>query len=123
MVRCSVAACPPWWPTHMPWMSYRCVAMLSIGNWWLNSTIIDFRGSVACWRDATVTIVAGQPQQPKLNVSLLLSSPAQVAVGARHAALTTRGGEVYTWGAGVGGNMGNGTSAGSNHPQQVRVAV
>jgi hypothetical protein len=44
----------------------------------------------------------------------------QVAVGARHAALTTRGGEVYTWGAGAGGNMGNGTSAGSNYPQQVR---
>jgi alpha-tubulin suppressor-like RCC1 family protein len=45
----------------------------------------------------------------------------QVAVGARHAALLTRGGEVYTWGAGLGGTMGNGTSCGSNFPQQVRV--
>lgn len=44
----------------------------------------------------------------------------QVAVGPRHAALLTRGGEVYTWGA---GNMGNGTSAGSNYPQQVRVPL
>lgn len=47
----------------------------------------------------------------------------QVAVGASHAALTTRGGEVYTWGAGLGGNMGNGTGCGSNHPQQVIVVV
>lgn len=43
----------------------------------------------------------------------------QVAVGPRHAALLTRGGEVYSWGAGLGGNMGNGTAAGSNYPQQV----
>jgi alpha-tubulin suppressor-like RCC1 family protein len=43
----------------------------------------------------------------------------QVAVGAYHAALMTRGGEVYTWGAGLGGIMGNGTACGSNHPQQV----
>jgi hypothetical protein len=47
----------------------------------------------------------------------------QVAVGPRHAALLTRGGEVYTWGSGMGGNGGNGTAAGSNHPQQVRVLL
>lgn len=42
-------------------------------------------------------------------------------MGARHAALMTRGGEVYTWGAGLGGIMGNGTACGSNYPQQVCV--
>jgi hypothetical protein len=47
----------------------------------------------------------------------------QVAVGPRHAALLTRGGEVYTWGSGMGGNGGNGTAAGSNYPQQVRPSV
>jgi hypothetical protein len=44
---------------------------------------------------------------------------AQVAVGARHAALLTRGGEVYTWGSGQGGQLGNGTSGGTGFPYQV----
>jgi hypothetical protein len=44
----------------------------------------------------------------------------QVAVGARHAALLTRGGEVYTWGSGQGGQLGNGTSGGTGFPYQVR---
>eukprot|EP00878_Enallax_costatus_P013317 GHUV01013923.1.p1 GENE.GHUV01013923.1~~GHUV01013923.1.p1 ORF type:complete len:399 (+),score=132.40 GHUV01013923.1:152-1348(+) len=43
----------------------------------------------------------------------------QVAVGARHAALLTRGGEVYTWGSGQGGKLGNGSTAGSFFPYQV----
>eukprot|EP00879_Flechtneria_rotunda_P029876 GHRR01032339.1.p1 GENE.GHRR01032339.1~~GHRR01032339.1.p1 ORF type:complete len:628 (+),score=228.42 GHRR01032339.1:962-2845(+) len=43
----------------------------------------------------------------------------QVAVGARHAALQTRGGEVYTWGSGRGAMLGNGTHAGTMYPQQV----
>eukprot|EP00883_Tetradesmus_obliquus_P007882 jgi/Sobl393_1/18538/SZX64696.1 len=43
----------------------------------------------------------------------------QVAVGSRHAALLTRGGEVYTWGSGQGGQLGNGTSAGTGFPYQV----
>ena len=43
----------------------------------------------------------------------------QVAVGHNHAALLTRGGEVYCWGHGSGGKLGCGLAAKSGHPQQV----
>lgn len=41
------------------------------------------------------------------------------APGAQHAALLTRGGEVYTWGSGLGGKLGHGTNTGAPAPQQV----
>ncbi|KIY92016.1 putative E3 ubiquitin-protein ligase HERC2 [Monoraphidium neglectum] len=41
------------------------------------------------------------------------------APGAQHAALLTRGGEVYTWGSGAGGKLGHGTSSSVAAPQQV----
>jgi hypothetical protein len=81
----------------------------------------------------------GQLEMPPLcakrvarMLSLLAEPPAfllphtrspQVAAGgtpgAQHAALLTRGGEVYTWGSGVGGKLGHGTSSSVAAPQQV----
>lgn len=45
------------------------------------------------------------------------------APGAQHAALLTRGGEVYTWGSGAGGKLGHGTNSGVLAPQQVRAGA
>jgi alpha-tubulin suppressor-like RCC1 family protein len=44
---------------------------------------------------------------------------AQVAVAADHAALLTRGGEMYTWGDGAGGKLGHGMLSSCSQPQQV----
>lgn len=43
----------------------------------------------------------------------------QVAVGLSHAALLTRGGEMYTWGDGSGGKLGNGNQQDVDSPQRL----
>ncbi|KAK9818108.1 hypothetical protein WJX72_007263 [[Myrmecia] bisecta] len=43
----------------------------------------------------------------------------EVAVGTRHAALITHGGEMYTWGDGQGGKLGLGNNQNADAPQRV----
>jgi hypothetical protein len=60
------------------------------------------------------------PPAPPTAAAAHVQVAAGGAAGAQHAALLTRGGEVYTWGSGAGGKLGHGTSAGAAAPQQVR---
>ena len=45
--------------------------------------------------------------------------PWQASVGRQHAALVTRGGELFTWGSGQGGKLGLGHTMDACSPQRV----
>lgn len=47
----------------------------------------------------------------------------QVALGDAHGAVLTRGGDVYTWGAGAAGALGRGTGHGTSYPELVDALI
>nr|CAB3478039.1 unnamed protein product [Digitaria exilis] len=91
---------------------------------------IESLGDVYVWGEVWIDVAPsdGQTSSSCSKVDVLIPKPLesdvvldvnQIACGSRHVALTTRQGEVFTWGEEFGGCLGHGTAADISRPKLV----
>ncbi|KAM0934716.1 putative chromatin regulator PHD family [Dioscorea sansibarensis] len=81
------------------------------GELWCDGTLLDSSANTSCFRTDVIL-----PKPLESNVVLDVQ---QIACGVRHVALVTRQGEVFTWGAESGGQLGHGNDLDISRPQLV----
>ncbi|XP_062180310.1 PH, RCC1 and FYVE domains-containing protein 1-like isoform X1 [Phragmites australis] len=91
---------------------------------------IESLGDVYVWGEAWTDVISTEGSSnylcskadvlvPKPLESDVVLDVQQIACGSRHIALTTRQGEVFTWGEELGGRLGHGTDADISRPKLV----
>ena len=96
--------------------------VMSVGAGTQHSCAVTTGGAVSCWGQnlsGELGDSANTPSNVPVPVTGLGSGVAAVAVGSQHTCALTDAGGVWCWGANNAGQLGNGTTTGSNVPVAV----